>query len=363
MSFTKSQASALLAALAAAPALVAAHGHVTQITINGEVIPGFQPGNPSTDSVGWATTVQDNGFVLADSLQDPDIICHRGATNAANSATVAAGDTITITWDTWPESHVGPIIDYLASCSGDCATVEKTSLEFFKIQEGGLIDGSAAPGKWVTDDLIADGFTWETTIPASVAPGSYVLRHEIIALHEGNQQNAAQMYPQCINLEITGSGTAQPAGVVATELYTASDPGIFFNPYRSDLVYEIPGPVNSFAGNGGGDGGAAPAPEPSTSPVTPPPAGGDDDTSAPAPAPTTVTPPAGGDDDASAPAPAPTTLATSTRATECSPTGAVGPNALYAQCGGLQFTGSTECAEGTCTEMNPYYSQCVPSSN
>ncbi|KAH8176946.1 glycosyl hydrolase family 61 domain-containing protein [Sarocladium implicatum] len=352
MSFTKSQASAILAALAAAPALVSAHGHVTQITINGEVFPGFQPGNPSTDSVGWATTATDNGFVPVSSLGDGDIVCHRGATNAANSATVAAGDTITITWDTWPESHVGPIIDYLASCDGDCTSVEKTALEFFKIQEGGLLDGTSAPGRWVTDELIEDGFTWETTIPPSVAPGSYVLRHEIVALHEGNQQGGAQMYPQCINLEITGSGSEQPAGVVATELYTADDAGIFFNPYEANLSYEIPGPANSFDSGSGG----SPSPAPST------PAGGDEPAT---PSASPAEPPAG-DNTA---APSPTTLATSTRA-QASPTaqppangGEVGAVALYGQCGGIEYTGATTCAEGSCKKLNDYYHQCYPTEN
>ncbi|KAH7309872.1 glycoside hydrolase, partial [Stachybotrys elegans] len=242
------QTSLLLAALAAAPALVAAHGHVTSITINGETFPGFEPGNPSPNSVGWATTVQDNGFVLADSLTSPDIACHRGATNAANSATVAAGDSISITWDTWPQSHVGPIIDYMASCNGDCSTVDKTSLEFFKINEGGLLDGSSAPGRWVTDELIENGLTWTTTIPASLAPGSYVLRHEIVALHEGNRENGAQLYPQCINLEVTGSGSDVPAGVVATSLYTASDAGILFNVYQANSDYPIPGPALASGG-------------------------------------------------------------------------------------------------------------------
>jgi cellulase len=331
----KMQSSLLLAALAAAPALVSAHGHVTSITINGEQIPGFEPGNPSADSVGWATTVQDNGFVLADALGDADIVCHRGATNAANSATVAAGDSITLTWDTWPVSHVGPIIDYLASCNGDCSTVEKTSLEFFKINEGGLLDGSAAPGRWVSDQMIDDGFSWTTTIPASLAPGSYVLRHEMIALHEGNRANGAQMYPQCINLEVTGTGSELPAGVVATSLYTATDPGILFNVYQANSDYPIPGPALTI---GSGNGGGAPAPAPAPTPSSP---------AEDAPAEPTA-------------APVPTTLVTATSAAS-TPTQAPGGQgqALFAQCGGQEYTGATACAEGTCTELNPYYSQCL----
>jgi cellulase len=334
MSFTKTH---LLAALAAAPALVAAHGHVVSVAVNGEVFPGFQPGNPNNaDSVGWSTTVTDNGFVLSDSLASDDIVCHRGATNAAKSATVAAGDALSITWDTWPTSHVGPIIDYLASCNGDCTSVDKTALQFFKINEGGLLDGSNAPGRWVTDELIENGLTWTTTIPADIAPGSYVLRHEIIALHEGNRQNGAQMYPQCINLEITGSGSSAPAGVAATSLYTASDAGILFNVYQANSDYPIPGPALA---SGGGNGGAAP---PANPPATPPAAS------------------------SAAPSAVPTTLATTTgspAAPTQPPANGGGNNsqaaALYGQCGGEGFAGGKCCSTGACKSVNKWYSQCL----
>jgi cellulase len=341
MPSTKSHTSMLLAALAAAPALVSAHGHVVSISVNGQEIPGFEPGNPSADSVGWATTVTDNGFVLANALSSPDIICHRGATNAAKSASVAAGDSISIKWDTWPESHHGPVIDYMASCNGDCSTVDKTSLEFFKINQGGLLDGSSAPGRWASDQLLEDGLTWTTTIPASLAPGSYVLRHEIVALHEGNQESKAQMYPQCINLEVTGSGTEQPAGVVGTSLYTAADPGIFFDIYKANADYPIPGPALAI---GSGNGGNAPAPAP------------------PAPSAPAPSSPAEADP---APTAAPTTLVTATTRASAAPQPTNGGGnsqgaALYGQCGGQGFTGASSCAEGTCTKVNDYYSQCIP---
>ena len=35
---------------------------------------------------------------------------------------------------------------------------------------------------------------------------------------------------------------------------------------------------------------------------------------------------------------------------------------LYMQCGGIQWSGSTCCSQGTCTVMNAYYSQCLPST-
>ena len=34
---------------------------------------------------------------------------------------------------------------------------------------------------------------------------------------------------------------------------------------------------------------------------------------------------------------------------------------LYAQCGGIGWTGSTFCSSGlSCQFVNPYYSQCLP---
>ena len=237
MAFTKSILSAALFA-----ALAHGHGHVKAITSGSNQYVGGLPHAAPADAVGWAAGNQDNGFVEPNSFGDPDIICHKGATPASNSVSVAAGGTITLQWDTWPESHKGPVIDYIAKCPGDCSSVDKTSLSWVKIAEAGLISGTA-PGTWAADELITNGFTWDVQIPASLAPGGYVLRHEIIALHGAGSANGAQAYPQCINLEVTGSGSSTPSGGVAgTSLYTATDPGILFNLYTNFDSYPVPGP-------------------------------------------------------------------------------------------------------------------------
>ncbi|KFZ03737.1 hypothetical protein V502_10705 [Pseudogymnoascus sp. VKM F-4520 (FW-2644)] len=237
---------------------VSAHGTVSGIVVDGKLNTGYSPSfqfsNPPPVVAGWSIPEDlDNGFVAPAKFQDPDIICHVGATNAGTSITVAAGSTVDLQWTTWPESHKGPVIDYLASCNGECETVDKTSLKFFKIGEEGLIDGATAPGNWASDKLIANSNTWVATIPADIAPGNYVLRQEIIALHSAYDANGAQNYPQCINLIVTGSGTAEPAGVVGTELYKSTDAGILIDIYKTLASYVIPGPAlyNS---------GAAPAP-------------------------------------------------------------------------------------------------------
>ncbi|KAL9031764.1 MAG: hypothetical protein Q9196_000241 [Gyalolechia fulgens] len=209
--------------------------------------PGYSTGFAHTSNpppvVGWSTPDnKDTGFVSPDGFGSPDIICHKGATPAQEYVTVAAGETVELQWTVWPESHHGPVIDYLANCNGECTSVEKTGLQFNKIDEMGLIDYPAMPGNWASDKLIAANNSWTVTVPSSVAPGNYVLRHEIIALHASQDHNGAQNYPQCVNLKVTGSGTDQLAsGTLGTALYTPDDAGIFVNIYEK-LAYTIPGP-------------------------------------------------------------------------------------------------------------------------
>ncbi|KAL5044013.1 hypothetical protein BDW71DRAFT_108797 [Aspergillus fruticulosus] len=236
---------ATLTGLLASAGLVAGHGYVTKMTIDGEEYGGWIADSyyymdSPPDNYGWSTTVTDNGFVSPDAFGTDDIICHRGATPGALSAPVTAGSTIQVTWNTWPESHKGPIINYLANCNGDCSSADKTSLEFVKIQAESIIDAST--NTWITDELIENSFTTSVTIPASIAPGNYVLRHEIIALHSAGQQNGAQAYPQCLNLVVSGSGTDNPSGTLGTELYTATDDGIVFDIYSNPTSYPMPGP-------------------------------------------------------------------------------------------------------------------------
>ena len=156
-------------------------------------------------------------------------------------------------------------MDYLAKCDGDCSAAKKESLKFFKLDGAGVLD--AASNQWASDKLIgmfsqihhksfflkltnitADGNEWTLTIPESLAPGNYVLRHEIIALHSAGQENGAQAYPQCINIEVTGSGSTDPCAdgadcVAGTALYKAADAGIKYDIYSGDISsYPIPGP-------------------------------------------------------------------------------------------------------------------------
>ncbi|KAJ5187999.1 Glycoside hydrolase family 61 [Penicillium cf. griseofulvum] len=260
--------------LLSSAAMVAGHGYLSGAVIDGTYHRGFivdsynyQPEVP--ENIGWAETATDLGFVDATGYSGPDIICHKKATPGAISAEIKAGGSVELQWTKWPESHHGPVITYMANCNGDCSKVDKTTLEFFKIDEAGLVDGSNVPGKWASDDLIAANNSRTVTIPSAIAAGNYVLRHEIIGLHSAGNANGAQNYPQCINLKVTGGGSDSPKGVLGTELYKATDPGILVNIYTAMDSYKIPGPA-LYTGAAPGSSTTAPAPTTTAAPTTAP---------------------------------------------------------------------------------------------
>ncbi|KZM20767.1 uncharacterized protein EKO05_0002629 [Ascochyta rabiei] len=262
-----------IATVAAFAAGALAHGTVTGVTIDGKFEQGFsldyyyakQNGQTSPEHIGWYAENLDNGFVEPNSFGTADIICHKAASPEGSSdsmAKVAAGGTVEFHWSTWPESHMGPVITYVAPYTGDVASVDKTSLKWTKIDAHGYEDG-----KWAAVKMIGQNNTWPVTVPESLAAGKYVFRHEIIALHGASSANGAQNYPQCLNIEVTGSGTEKPEGVVGTSLYTVDD--VIFNPYASTIDYKVPGPALWPAGSGSGSSPAPSTPSNGTTPATP----------------------------------------------------------------------------------------------
>ncbi|SPO04776.1 related to endoglucanase IV precursor [Cephalotrichum gorgonifer] len=236
-SFTVAAATVLLAA-----ASVAAHGEVVGVYApDGTFYKGFDIWDSSNpDSVGWATSVTDDGFVGKESYDNFDIACHRDSSPGAISVSVAAGEVLTLEWSTWPKSHHGPVLDYLAPCgTAGCSTAQKEKLEWFKISEVGIVTpGVGDSGVWGADLLIANSFKWQVQIPEGLAAGEYVLRHEIISLHE---LGAPQHYPQCVNVKVTSDGgDSVPSGILATELYAEY---VDFNIYQPFETYPIPGPA------------------------------------------------------------------------------------------------------------------------
>ncbi|PVF94305.1 glycoside hydrolase [Serendipita vermifera] len=236
--------------LLALVASVAAHGYVQQETVGGTVYTGYLPYqdpyyNPPPQRI--IRKIPGNGPVTDLSLID--VQCNGwseggvvGSAPAPLVAPVAPGATVTFNWTTWPDSHKGPLITYMAKApTGTNITTWSpgTSAVWFKIAES----GKSSSGVWASDTLIANNGIYSVKIPTGLAPGQYIIRHEIIALHSAWAYPGAQVYPSCSQVQVTGSGTRSPTSYVSFPgAYTASTPGIVYDVYTNTGSYPIPGP-------------------------------------------------------------------------------------------------------------------------
>jgi hypothetical protein len=192
-----------------------------------------------------------------------DIIAHKDASPSPYTAPAPAGSKVTFTWhhegtcgggeDGWDCSHHGWTATYLAPCNGDCKNVDKTKLEFFKIHESALIDyrsgrysqGSkqGQVGYWGTDAIFYDNNNAQSvTIPKDIPSGNYVLRTEVMSIHNNGDVSQRQFWPQAFNIKVTGGddSASVPAGKKGTELYTANDALLKWDLYWHEAGKTIP---------------------------------------------------------------------------------------------------------------------------
>ncbi|TCD71245.1 Esterase/lipase/thioesterase [Steccherinum ochraceum] len=260
----------LTLALSIAPGVVA-HGYIEDVTINGKLYEGWHPftdpyASPKPNTV--VRHVPNDGPVL--DIHSTDLACTvDGLQGTSAVAEAAAGSKITFHWNQWLADHLGPVSVYMASCNGDCTKFNAASGKWFKIDAAGY---DAGKKQWASTQLINNGDKWTSTIPASLAPGQYLIRHEVIALHDAG---APQFYPSCTQLKVTGSGNAQPSGSQVVSIPGIYDsvkfPDIWSDGFKS---FTIPGPAlfagGSSSGNGGNDdNNQAPPPPASSSPPKP----------------------------------------------------------------------------------------------
>jgi cellulase len=263
------QTGALLAALVAS---VAGHTAVEKFEAGGKTYEGFRQASkvdPKNQSPAWWTN-QGWGYqpIYGDAINTADIIAHKDASPSPYTAEAPAGKDVTFTWhhegscgegeEGWDCSHHGWTTTYMAPCNGDCKNVDKTNLKFFKIHESALIDyrsgrfsdGSkqGQVGYWGTDAIFYDnGNKQSVTIPKEIPSGNYVLRTEVVSIHNNGPVSERQFWPQAFNIKVTGGddSASVPEGKKGTELYHDSDALLQWDLYWHDagkVIKDAPGP-------------------------------------------------------------------------------------------------------------------------
>lgn len=151
----------------------------------------------------------------------------------------------------------------------NAATASTNGLKWFKIHEDSF---NPSTGKWYVkkdmppkrrdtltyeltllvrgvDNMIANQGWSYANIPTCLAPGQYLLRQELLALHSAYGNMGAQFYQSCAQLNVSGGGSYMPSQTVSIPgAYSQNDPGILIQiwvnsvPDNGRRPYTAPGP-------------------------------------------------------------------------------------------------------------------------
>ncbi|KAM5540091.1 hypothetical protein V8D89_006231 [Ganoderma adspersum] len=243
---------------------VAAHGYVSKVSIDGQAYAGNVPNQTPKDSP--IRLIDDIDPVKGAS--NPNLSCGQNAQNAALVVSANPGSQVAFSWASgnggnWPH-NTGPLITYMAVCKGTtCDKYDATNANWFKIDEAGLKpDGS---GWWQED--IMNGQSYTLTLPDDIAPGDYLIRHEIIALQIALSVGGAEFYPSCTQVRVGGNGSGTPSPTVHFPgAYSDTDPGIYTpDVYNPGFTYVFPGPAIASFGTGTGNGSSGSSPSSASS--------------------------------------------------------------------------------------------------
>ncbi|KAI8623232.1 glycoside hydrolase family 61 protein [Xylariaceae sp. FL1651] len=229
---------------------VVGHGGLANYSVGDTWYRGYDPDLPMLEQEGqpwmiqriWATI--DPVFFVNDTA----LACNTPGTAPPSYIPITAGENLTAVYWYWLHP-VGPMTVWLAECGESCQDVDVNKLDFFKIWEAGLLEGNVPEGMWYQKQFQnwnGSPDLWPVTIPATIKPGLYIVRHEILSIHIANKP---QFYPECAHLNITGAGTASPPERYLTRFpgaYADDDPSIRIDIYsdamKNTTNYTIAGP-------------------------------------------------------------------------------------------------------------------------
>ena len=187
-------------------------------------------------------------FPLPD-ITSPDMACGvNGENGVARVAAANAGSTLVFEWRDWPDgsqpgsidiSHKGPCAVYMKKVDNSAASNNAAGNGWFKIMEDGY-DSSAQ--KWCTEKLIPNDGHLAATIPKDLAAGYYLVRPELLALHQADKTPPdPQFYVGCAQIFLSSSGSATPSNTVSIPGYVdLNTPAMTFNIWQVPMKLPFP---------------------------------------------------------------------------------------------------------------------------
>ncbi len=187
-------------------------------------------------------------FPLPD-ITSPDMACGvNGEKGVSRVAGANAGSTLVFEWRDWPDgsqpgsidiSHKGPCAVYMKKVDNSAASNNAAGNGWFKIMEDGY-DSQA--GKWCTEKLIPNDGHLAATIPKDLAAGYYLVRPELLALHQADKTPPdPQFYVGCAQIFLSSSGSANPPNTVSIPGYVSmKTPAMTFNIWQVPMKLPFP---------------------------------------------------------------------------------------------------------------------------
>jgi len=206
---------------------------------------------------------------------------------------------------------------------------------------------------------LAGSYTYN--IPSCLADGEYLLRIQSIGIHNPWPGGTPQFYVSCAQIKLTGGGKANPPAVKIPGVFKATDPG-----YTANVSFSCP--LTDLSWNHSGTNGQQIYTNFNSYTIPGPEVWKCGDATSTAPSETEESTEEG----STGALPQISTFIT--QLTSATPTPTLEPepepepevevptceSSKYQQCGGIGFSGCTNCADGsTCFRQNDYYSQCV----
>ena len=167
---------------------------------------------------------------------------------ASRVASTIGGDTITFEFRDHPDdsapgaidiSHKGPCAIYMKKVENAAASNNAQGPGWFKIMEVGY---DTSTKTWCTEKLIMANGHLAATIPKDLAPGYYLMRPELLALHQADKSPPdPQFYLGCAQIYLTSGGSNEPKNTVSIPGYVdLNTPAMTYNIWKVPLTLPFP---------------------------------------------------------------------------------------------------------------------------